>query len=139
MTDLLGYKTQGALVRSRFQRIDQIYAPSNYFFNLEKRNGQKRLIHALCSEGGVLLSDPADIRQRAVLFYQDLYKSELKPGGSVKNDFLENQPKVSEEPNGDLAGGLTLGELYRALQTMESGKAPGIDGLPAEGFLDGGG
>uniref|UniRef100_A0A8C2GDM5 Reverse transcriptase domain-containing protein n=1 Tax=Cyprinus carpio TaxID=7962 RepID=A0A8C2GDM5_CYPCA len=132
MSDLLGYKTQGALVRSRFQNIDQMDAPSKYFFNLEKKNGQKRLIHALCSENGVLLSDPAEIRQRAVLFYQDLYRSELKSGICKENSFLENLPKVSEEANGDLSKSLTLGELYKALQSMESGRAPGIDGLPVD-------
>lgn len=67
--DLLAVKVQGALVRSRFQNIDQMDAPTKFFFNLEKKNGQKRLIHALRSESGMLLSDPIDIRKRAVCFY----------------------------------------------------------------------
>lgn len=50
LADLLGYKTQGALVRSRFQIIDQMDAPSKYFFSLEKKNGQRRFIYALRSE-----------------------------------------------------------------------------------------
>ncbi len=44
---------------------------------LEKKNGQKRFIHNLHSETGVLLSDPFEIRNRAVGFYRKLYESEL--------------------------------------------------------------
>ncbi len=68
---------QGALVRSRFQNIELMDAPSKFFFNLEKKNGQKRFIHNLRSEAGVLLSDPFEIRNRAVDFYRKLYESEL--------------------------------------------------------------
>ena len=51
-------------------------APSKKKNYLEKTNGQKRFIHALRSEDGTLLSDHADIRKRAVSFYEELYKSE---------------------------------------------------------------
>uniref|UniRef100_A0A8C2FKM2 Reverse transcriptase domain-containing protein n=1 Tax=Cyprinus carpio TaxID=7962 RepID=A0A8C2FKM2_CYPCA len=132
LADLLGHKVQGALVRSRFQSVDQMDAPSQYFFNLEKKNGQKRFIHGLRSEDGVLLVDPADIRGRAVQFYQNLYRSELKSECCVDNIFLDSLPKVSEEGNHDLEGVLTLEELYKALQSMESGRAPGVDGLPVD-------
>ncbi len=41
LADLLGVKTQGALVRSRFLSIEQMDVPSKYIFSLEKKNGQK--------------------------------------------------------------------------------------------------
>ncbi len=37
LSDLVGGKVQGALVRSRFQNIDQMDAPTKFFFNLEKK------------------------------------------------------------------------------------------------------
>ncbi len=40
--DLLDYKTQGALVRAKFLNIDQMDAPSKYFFGHERKNGQLR-------------------------------------------------------------------------------------------------
>ncbi len=49
LADLLGIKAQGALVRSRFLSVSQMDAPSRFFFNLEKKNGQSRAIHALRS------------------------------------------------------------------------------------------
>lgn len=74
---LLDTVAQGALVRSRFQSIEMMDAPSKFFFNLEKKNGQRRFIYALRSESGSLLSDSHGIRKRAVRFYEELYKSEL--------------------------------------------------------------
>jgi len=46
--------------------------------------------------------------------------------------FFENLPQVSEEVNADLSKAVTLEELEKALQSMEGGKVPGIDGLPVE-------
>ncbi len=43
LADLLGYRVQGALVRSRFQSIDQMDVPSKYFFSMEKRMGRSVL------------------------------------------------------------------------------------------------
>lgn len=131
LAELLEITTQGALVRSRFQSIELMDAPSKFFFNLEKKNGQKRFIHTLRSESGILLSNPIDIRKRAVEFYKDLYKSELV-GFNVDNEFLNNLPQISEEANFELSKVLTLGELENALQKMECGKSPGIDGLPVD-------
>jgi len=47
-------------------------------------------------------------------------------------DFCGGLPKVLEEVNAGLEGPLVAAELYAALQGMEGGKAPGIDGIPVE-------
>ena len=49
LTDLLGTKAQGALVRSRFQSAALMDTPSKFFFGLEKKNGQSKTIHTLRS------------------------------------------------------------------------------------------
>ncbi len=134
LADLLGHKAQGVLVRSRFQSIDQMDAPSKYFFSLEKKNGQRRLIQALRSEDGGLLIDPTDIR-RAACFYQNLYRSELNLESREENILFDTLLQMSEEGNAALSSPLSLGELHKALQCMESGRAPGIDGLPDDVFF----
>ncbi len=88
LSDLVGGEAQGALVRSRFQNIDQMDAPTKFFFNLEKKTGQKKLIHALRSESGILLTDPIDIRRRAVCFYDELYKCECDEEPDIDNVFF---------------------------------------------------
>ncbi len=71
---LLDTVAQGALVRSRFQSIEMMDAPSKFFFNLEKKNGQRRFIHALRSESGSLLSDSHGIRKEQLVFMKNCIK-----------------------------------------------------------------
>lgn len=127
-------KAKGALIRSRFQNVDQMDVPSKFFFGLEKKNGQKRFFHSLRSESGIMLNDVNEIRKRISSFYKDLYKSELKEEQNISNSFFKKLPQVSIESNGDLSGELRLEELKKALQSMALGKTPGIDGLQVEFF-----
>lgn len=76
LSDLYKRKARGALVRSHFQNVEQMDVPSKFFFRLEKKNGQRRYVQNLCSETGVLLSDPVEMRKRAVTFYKNLYSSD---------------------------------------------------------------
>lgn len=107
-------------------------APSHFFFGLERRNGQRRLIHGLRSDGGQLLQEAADIRDCAAGFYQQLYRTEFLDQPEVALSFYKDLPQVSEDSNVDLEASLSAQELQGALQSMQSGKAPGIDGLPVE-------
>ena len=132
LADLLGTKVNGALVRSRFQGVDQMDMPSKFFFNLEKKNGQRRLIHSLRSETGALLSDASGIRNRAVQFYKELYKSEVNGEGVTDNAFLDNLPQVSAGTLAGLDTAVTLEELESALQLLQGDRAPGLDGIPTE-------
>lgn len=125
-------KAQGALVRSRFKDIDQMDVPTKFFFSLEKKNGQKRFIHSLFSDTGSLVSDPIEIRKRAIRFYENLYSCEHKEDQVVEQCFYEELPKVSEDSNAALKRAISPGELHEALQSMENGKAPGIDRIPVE-------
>lgn len=132
LSDLYRKKAQGALIRSRFQGVEDMDVPSKYFFGLEKKNGQKRNMKNLCSDTGIMLSDPNEIRKRATDFYKRLYSCEYKENQALKPDFFEGLPKISKNANVKLCKGLTTIELYGALQSMENGKVPGIDGIPFE-------
>lgn len=115
--DLLGTKTQGALV-----------APSQFFFGLEKNNGQSRIVPTLHTEDGKYVTNSNDIRRYATSFYKDLYTSDYRENKELLAVFHEGLPKVSPEDNAALEGLLVLEELQVALNSM----APGIDGLPVE-------
>lgn len=123
---------KGALVRSRYQNLTQMDAPSKFFFNLERKNGQSRYIHSLRSENGQELTVLSEIRQRAVKFYKDLYGSEYKHDEEMSSSLYQGLPKLQKKSKEALEKPLCAQELWKALQTMESGKAPGIDGLPIE-------
>ncbi len=53
-----------------FLSIEQMDVSSKYFFSLEKKNGQKRFMHSLRSEAGVILSSHAEYEPRACGFYE---------------------------------------------------------------------
>lgn len=105
LAELLGLNAQGALVRSRFQGVDQMDVPQKKFFSLEKKNGQRKCIHSLKSEYGTLLTSVHDIRSRAVRFYEDLYRSELS-GEKADIVFMEGLPQVSAESLAELDSAL---------------------------------
>lgn len=132
LNELLGVRAQGALVRSRFQNITHMDAPSKFFFNLERKNGQSRLMHSLRTETGQEITEPGQMRDYARLFYSRLYDSELNCHDMSSSIFFNGLPTVDKESNDELKQMLSLQELEQALWGMENGKSPGIDGLPVE-------
>ena len=131
-TDLLNARAQGALVRSRFHSAALMDSPSKFFFSLEQKNGQSRQIHALRPMVGQGLTHTAGIRSRGVDFYVQLYSSDYQEDDAAFNSFCQDLPTVSEETNRELERPLTEAEGFAAQQSVQGGKAPGIDGLPSE-------
>ncbi|KAJ3592185.1 hypothetical protein NHX12_007313 [Muraenolepis orangiensis] len=87
LANLLDVKVQGALVRSRFLNTNEMDAPTSFFFGLEKKNGQRRVIHSLLSGTGQEITEPSQIRRRAVSFYSTLYTSEYEEGETLSEGF----------------------------------------------------
>ncbi|KAI3376787.1 hypothetical protein L3Q82_000387 [Scortum barcoo] len=63
IANLLGITAQGALVRSRFMNASMLDSPSKFFFSLESRNGQRKVIHCLRSDNGSSLTETTEIRK----------------------------------------------------------------------------
>lgn len=107
---LLGVKAQGALVRSQFQSVEQMYGPTKFFFGLEKKNGQSQYIHSLYSQNGTEITQPSEIRKRTVSFYSELYKSESPVVDESVNSFYTGLPKVPDEVNSELQKPISTGD-----------------------------
>uniref|UniRef100_A0AAQ4RMD0 Reverse transcriptase domain-containing protein n=1 Tax=Gasterosteus aculeatus aculeatus TaxID=481459 RepID=A0AAQ4RMD0_GASAC len=132
LADLFNVKVQGALVRSRFQTITEMDTPSSFFFGLEKKSGQGRVIHSLLGDVGQPVVEPCQIRRRAVAFFSSLYTSEYGEEEALMEELCSELPQVQEETNAMLDRPISPGELRAALMGMQGGRAPGIDGLSAE-------
>lgn len=87
LANLLDNKIQGALVRSWVQNITEMDAPSSFFFSLEKKHGQRNIVYSLLSDTGQELTEPGQIRRRAVEFYSSLYTSEYNHNDSLFEGF----------------------------------------------------
>ena len=106
-------------------------APSSFFFGLERKDGQRRVIHTLLSDTGQELTEPGQIRARSVEFYSSLYSLEYEEKDTLEG-FCSGLPQVSMETNSQLERPLHIEELLAALQSMQGRRAPGIDGLTVE-------
>ncbi|KAI3369590.1 hypothetical protein L3Q82_024474, partial [Scortum barcoo] len=84
---------KGALVRSRFMNASMLDSPSKFFFSLERRNGQRKVIHCLRSDNGSSLTETTEIRRtgdRSLCFCWGLQ-------GPVEGSGFETQREVMAE------------------------------------------
>ena len=86
----------------------------------------------LCEQNQEIFCQKFETRKQTVSFYLKLYSTEWSGAQIVEESFLKNLPKLPEHVAKGMHVELTLAELYEALQGMENGRAPGIDGLPVE-------
>lgn len=131
LSNMLHEKVKRALVKSHFVSLHDMDAPTKLFFNLNKKCTHTNYMHALRTSDGNVTSDPLEMRRLAVDFYVDLYAKECT--GNLDADELFNNLPVLDEGNiKNLDSDLTFEELTKAVNQLSSGRAPGIDGLPAE-------
>ena len=110
----------------------QMDAPSQYYFGLGRKNGQKKIIHSIRSEDGSAITGTLEIRRYATCFYRELYKKEYVEDLELAKSFCTGLPRVDADTNTVLDKELSLEEVYTAAMSLGTVKAPGIDGLPVE-------
>ena len=93
-----------------------------------------RVINSIKLEDGKNLLDPVEINTAFTNYYENLYKSAYPDSPEKQNEFLEQLqfPNLNEEVKTKLDKHLCIKELSDVLQSMNSGKASGPDGLPIE-------
>lgn len=131
LSSFLQERVKGALVRSRFTSVQDMDAPTSFFFNLEKSVSQTKQMDCLRLPDGRVTTDPTEMRQHAVDFYGSLFRREDGDGDSM-DQLLQGLPQLTSEDRAVLDASISLEELTAAVTQMASGKAPGLDGLPAE-------
>ncbi|MBN3292510.1 YTX2 protein, partial [Polypterus senegalus] len=136
LAHLLETRAQGALVRARFQRLTEMDAPTQYFFGLEKKNSQSKILHCIRTPDGSETQEPSEIRQVVREFYELLFAADGDGGSEDQQAFLQDLPQL---PNADVAQlnrEVTFAELTTALGQLKTGKVPGIDGIPVEFYKE---
>ncbi|XDV25251.1 hypothetical protein PO909_029197 [Leuciscus waleckii] len=131
LSSFLNEKVKGALVRSRFLTTRDMDGPSSFFFNLERKAGQEKLMYVLKDNNGHNTSDPEVMRKLAVDFYSNLYAAE-NSDELCRNQLLQDLPVLTLEHKDILETELTFAEVTAAVMGLSSGRTPGLDGLPAE-------
>ena len=120
------------MFHSKARWIEKGEKPTNNFFNLEKRNFEKKVIAQLKLENGEIISDMKQINREIKSFYSDLL--ETKSSGFLSTNFRDNLfsfvenldiPKLSFKESMSLESDLTLDEIKNILNN----KSPGGDGF----------
>lgn len=94
----------------------------------------ERAINSITSTAGNLTMDPVEINNSFRDFYKLLYESENNGNKEAQTTFLDQLQfrTVSDGEKKKLDSPITAEELCEAMGNMNSGKAPGPDGLPIE-------
>ena len=108
---------------------------TKYFFKLRKRNHVKKHIR-----NGKITTDLHCILKEQERFYREMYKSSINsPNIGVKiSSFLNdlNISQLSEKEKNSCEGFISPEECSELLDSFQSKKSPGNDGIPAEFYRE---
>ena len=122
--EIIAYKTQGAILRSKVKGYNEGEKNTKYFHNLEKRHFNSKTIRYLQSANGKKFSTDEEILDEAKNYYEHLYTTTSVDVSDYNNLF---SPEVTETKLGNAQkesceGLLPATECLESLKTMESGK-----------------
>ena len=118
-------KGKGSIIRSKCKWIERGEKPTAFFFNLEKRNYNRKSIKKLEGADGTTLTNEDEILNEIETFYKQLYNS-----GLDENDLFDlfvqspETPKLQDQQRNELEGEITLAECKVVLRTFSNGKSP---------------
>ena len=90
----------------------------------------------MIDEQGNTLQKNTEILNECKNFYQKLYKNQKTCSVTQKQLLQQMKPKITDMQNQKLTKQIQIIEIKQALQTMENGKSPGIDGIPIEFYKE---
>lgn len=130
MMKLYNEKSRGVLTRSRVQYLEENEKCTRYFFN--KLVKSRHCIEGVLDREGREESDPQGVLDVVRSFYSDLYQAKAISEQLISSFLSHLTTKLNNTDRDFLERDLTINELTKAMQSMQSNKSPGLDGLPKE-------
>ena len=128
-------RTKVSILRAKIKWHNEGEKNAKYFLNLEKRHYKQGTISQLKVDENNFITSDQEILAEGESFFINLYTSNRNVHNLINRyDFFkhENDTVLNDEERNNCEGLLTERECLAALKTMELGKTPGSDGLPAE-------
>ena len=127
-------KGRSAIFRSKCRWVKEGERPTKYFFNLQKKNYNKKTITKLHGEDGTTINNEKQILDSIEKYYSQLYKTVNNLEQKDFDSFMETLgiSKLKTEDREEMEGPLSLEECKKALDTFEGDKTPGEDGFTGE-------
>ncbi|KAK3566556.1 hypothetical protein QTP86_000617 [Hemibagrus guttatus] len=120
-------------VQTGREALEQDERPTLYFFSSVQSRQHKSYIEGLKS-GPDVVTSPGDMLEVARSFYNDLFGVRRTEDDCAAAFLDAVAGRVPEESVPDLEREISLEEVERAMLSLETGVAPGGDGLPAEWY-----
>ena len=129
---IIEYRTKGAILRSKSQWCNEGKKNTKYFLNLESRHFKQGTISQLKINDTEFVTSDVAILSECESFYKSLYTSKEDDGPQSLFFQQVNETVLGLEEQESCEGPLSEKECAEAVKSMDSGKTPGSDGLPAE-------
>ena len=130
------YENKGkqAMFRAKCRWVEEGERPTKYFFNLEKRNYNKKTIRELRLEDESTTINDKQILHQIENYFRDLYTSVKTFSQDEFDEFTQHLqiPKLSDEDRDSLEGSLRYEECKNVLESFQNDKSPGEDGFTVE-------
>ena len=127
-------KGNAAIFRSKCRWVEKGERPTKYFFNLERRNYNKKTISELRVENETIIKNETQVLHAIEKYFKDLYTSGCSVTQEEYDSFVQELrlPKLSDEERDEIEGILTYDECKQVLETFQNDKSPGEDGFTVE-------
>jgi len=95
-------------------------------------------MHQIRNKDGTLVTNPRDINECFKEFYEALYESQTSVAPTALSCFLQSLPlpKLDDTERNALNAEITLDEVFQAITSFPSGRAPGPDGFGIEFYKE---
>ena len=124
---IMQYKTKGAILRSKVRWYEDGERSTRYFYNLEKRNHEKKTIAKLKRSNGTVTSDQFENLREQMEYYKALYTSATHPENSnaAGSAFFENITPLENTDQQMCQEKVSAEECLKALNDFQNDKIAG--------------
>ena len=119
-------EAKSAAFRSRCNFYEKGCKMTSYFFNLENHNYKNKTMYSIRKSYGELTKDYGEILNVQYRYYEKLYSKNPNVSFTLEND---TGIKLTEVDKTRLDSEITLDEIFDAIMTLKTGKAPGMSGI----------
>ena len=127
LLSLLLQEAEGAKICSRAQWIEEGEKPTRFCFPLENTCAAKNSFDS----AGVEKTSQTHIENILTAFYKDLFTKDPTIDMQIQTSIIDDlELSLTDHDRDACEGILTTDELFIALKGLQTGKAPGSDGLP---------
>jgi exonuclease III/uncharacterized protein Smg (DUF494 family) len=139
---IIAKKTNGDIIRSKCDWLENGHTASKLFLNIEKTKGEAKTIRKLKTECGEIITNKEKILLEEEKYYKKLYSLPVndnknsRPVKNMCNSLWEDEGPKLIEGEDNLVKEITENEVRKIIEESPINKSPGTDGLTNEFYKE---